>query len=108
MRPGPRPAVPELCAHEITVKDFHPGYPTFATFLDSDESFTLYRRFGYLQSRLLLDQQDELRCLEAQLDELDKSEENSRPDSTFTREGQGQQRQEILSLVKTKFCDYGR
>src|SRR5215469_11608832 len=33
------------------------GYPRLAAFLDSDENFMVYRRFGYLQSRLLLEKQ---------------------------------------------------
>jgi hypothetical protein len=47
------------------------GYPNLATFKNSNECVTLYRRFGYLQSRLLLDKQDVLRVLEQRLDEFD-------------------------------------
>ena len=32
-----------------------------ATFLDSDDCFMVYRRFGFLQSRRLLEKQEELR-----------------------------------------------
>ena len=46
-----------------------------ATFLDSDDCFMVYRRFGFLQSRLLLEKQEELRELEGKLDRLDKIEE---------------------------------
>lgn len=42
-----------------------------STFLDSDENFMLYRRFGYLHSRLLLRKQDQLRKLEMELDDYD-------------------------------------
>ncbi|RDW82287.1 hypothetical protein BP6252_03399 [Coleophoma cylindrospora] len=49
----------------------HRGYRSLATFLDSDENFMLYRRFGYLHSRMLLKKQDELRELEFELDECD-------------------------------------
>ena len=35
----------------------------------------LYRRFGYLQARLLLDKQDELRLLEEELDAYDRQHE---------------------------------
>jgi hypothetical protein len=30
------------------------GYPRLAAFLDSDENFMFYGRFGFLQARLLL------------------------------------------------------
>jgi hypothetical protein len=49
------------------VNDHARGYPNLAAFLDSDESFAVYRRFGYLQSRLLLRKQEELRTLEEDL-----------------------------------------
>jgi uncharacterized protein YqgQ len=48
------------------------GYPYLATFLDSDENFMIYRRFGFLHARLLLQKQDELRMMEAELDRMDQ------------------------------------
>ena len=51
---------------------FKKGYPNLAAFQDSSENFMLYRRFGYLQSRLLLDKQDDLRRLQEALDTYDK------------------------------------
>lgn len=48
-----------------------------ATFLDSDENFMIYRRFGYLHSRMLLRLQDKLRTLESRLDENDNDDEDS-------------------------------
>jgi hypothetical protein len=49
---------------ELTVQSCPRGYPALAAFFDSDESFMVYRRFGYIQSRLLLEKQDEMRALE--------------------------------------------
>ncbi|KAK4953650.1 hypothetical protein LTR10_008253 [Elasticomyces elasticus] len=80
------------------------GYPNLATFADSDESFSLYRRFGYLQSRLLLDKQEELRLLEGQLDDMDRSEGDL--DGLITREGQGQPRKELLARIELRFRSY--
>ncbi|TVY75979.1 hypothetical protein LSUE1_G005072, partial [Lachnellula suecica] len=48
------------------------GYPYLASFLDSDENFMIYRRFGFLHARLLLQKQDELRTMEAELDRMDQ------------------------------------
>ena len=39
--------------------------------MDSDDNFMVYRRFGFLYSRLLLDKQDELREIEEDLDSVD-------------------------------------
>ncbi|KAK7936734.1 uncharacterized protein PG986_015172 [Apiospora aurea] len=47
------------------------SYRSVATFLDSDENFMIYRRFGYLHARILLRLQDKLRALEDLLDDLD-------------------------------------
>jgi hypothetical protein len=58
------------------VDDKYRGYRSLSTFLDSDENFMLYRRFGYLHSRLLLRKQDKLRKLEAELDEFDEEDAN--------------------------------
>lgn len=55
----------------LTVEDKHTGYRSLGTFLDSDENFMVYRRFGYLHSRTLLRKQDELRKLESELDDYD-------------------------------------
>ncbi|KAK8061067.1 hypothetical protein PG997_015288 [Apiospora hydei] len=50
------------------------SYRSVATFLDSDENFMIYRRFGYLHSRMLLRLQDRLRALEFKLDRCDNED----------------------------------
>ncbi|KAK6822850.1 hypothetical protein PG987_014395 [Apiospora arundinis] len=50
------------------------SYRSVATFLDSDENFMIYRRFGYLHSRMLLRLQDKLRALESRLDRYDSED----------------------------------
>lgn len=57
------------------MSQFPEGYPNLAAYQDSDEEFMIYRRFGYLQSRVLLERQDSLRKLEKELDSFD--EENN-------------------------------
>lgn len=52
------------------------GYPRVAAFMDSDDNFMIYRRFGFLYSRLLLDKQDELRRIERDLDSIDERDAN--------------------------------
>ncbi|KAK5683304.1 hypothetical protein LTS10_004835 [Elasticomyces elasticus] len=94
--------LPEMTVRSL--KDCPLGYPNLATFADSDESFSLYRRFGYLQSRLLLDKQDELRLLEKQLDDMDNAETD--PAGLISRNGQGLLRTELLVQIETKFRDY--
>jgi hypothetical protein len=55
------------------------GYPYLATFLDSDENFMIYRRFGFIHARLLLQKQDELRIMEEELDRMDQQDLTSNP-----------------------------
>jgi hypothetical protein len=79
------------------------GYPRLASFLDTDENFMLYRRFGYLHARLLLQKQDELRKLEEALDNLDQEE------SIGMRQlarGEPQNRSVMLSMFEQKFAEY--
>jgi hypothetical protein len=88
------------------------GYPNLAAFLDSDENFMLYRRFGYLQSRLLLHKQDELRALEEKLDLLDKRDNIDPETQRFLKsrdldDKRGGPRKALLETIETKFKEYG-
>ena len=58
----------------LQVEDFPRGFPKLACFLDSDDAFMVYRRFGSVFSRLLLNKQDEIRTLEAELEAMDKTD----------------------------------
>lgn len=71
----------------------------------------LYRRFGFIQARILLDKQDEMRVLEEKLDRMDKRINCTDPDSLQTRdinEDDGRPRKELLKKIDTKFCEYGK
>lgn len=92
------------------MNDYPKGYPSLATFLDSDEGFTVYRRFGYLQSRLLLKKQEELRCLEDQLDALEQKMIED-DDQRFCRSKvfgpNAEKHKNLLVSIESKFCSYG-
>lgn len=100
-----------------SLDDSPKGYPQLATFLSSDSSFSLYRGFSYLHSRVLLQLQDELAALEKELDELDdadKEEERElnlqsrRHDEEEPRdEDDGYRtRKEILDDIHKKLLEY--
>ncbi|KAL5383150.1 hypothetical protein DPSP01_006126 [Paraphaeosphaeria sporulosa] len=85
------------------------GYPRLAAFLDSDESFMIYRRFGFIQSRLILDKQDELRELEKRLDKLDRVEakiDERWPRTRDLPDEHLERRTELLKEVEETFCSY--
>lgn len=70
----------------------------------------IYRRFGFLSARLLLDQQDHLRLLEEDLDELDQDDAQNHPNRNLTRdlsEKDSRERRELLVRIKTEYCEYG-
>jgi hypothetical protein len=89
------------------------GYPQTAAFLDSDENFMLYRRFGYLQSRILLHKQDELRVLEERLDRLDREDNKDSETRRYLKsrdlddKRRGGTRKALLETIETKFKEYG-
>lgn len=58
------------------MEDHALGYPRLAAFESSEPSFSLYLCFKCLHSRVLLELQHEIRCLEddlAAMDEMDES-----------------------------------
>jgi hypothetical protein len=99
------------------VEKFPVGYPLQAAFQSSESSFSIYRAFGYLHSRVILEMQDELRCLEdglKNLDERDASRE-SREDCVTSREadlkqakrdGKPSERANLLVQIRDKLVNY--
>jgi len=86
------------------------GYPRLAALLDCDEKFMLYRKFGFLQARILLNKQDELRELEKDLDRLDKVDEGKDPNLLKSREKDDAVnggRKKLLYEIEEKFKEYG-
>lgn len=85
------------------------GYPRLAALLDSDENFLLYRRFGYLQARLLLHKQDQLRELEVELNDWDKIDDARAPMWLRSREMddvKNKDRKKVLERIEKMFLEY--
>lgn len=57
------------------MNDFPEGLPQLAALINSNDSFAHYRRFGRLSARLLLHEQQKLGELEAELDEIDRNDD---------------------------------
>jgi hypothetical protein len=90
----------------LLVRQFLDGYPNLAAFTNSDEDFAIYRRFGYLQARLLLDKQDQLRLLEEKLDQHDRADPVRHTRKGLTPE-QYATRTKLLQEVESVFTSYG-
>ncbi len=87
------------------------GYPRLAAFQCSDENFMIYRKFGYLQARLLLEKQDELCLLGDELKDLDKELHAS--DELWTRTRKfihdkelRARRSDLMHRIELSYCSY--
>ena len=71
----------------------------------------LYRRFGYLQARLLLEKQNRLRLLEEDLELLDFQAKQSGSRELTTLEDvddeSGAERRELMQKIEKTFHEYG-
>jgi hypothetical protein len=56
------------------VENFPEGYPQLAAFLNSDDSFAIFRKFSRTNTRILLHLQAEIQALEMELDLLDRED----------------------------------
>ena len=100
------------------VEDFPMGFPRLSCFLDSDDAFMIYRRFGTVFSRLLLNKQDEISSMEALLNSMDRSDEkNSNEGYLQSRIGDlnrekvpdswPKSRPELMQDLEAKTLEYG-
>ena len=101
------------------VQDYPTGFPKTSCFLDSDDAFMVYRRFGCVYSRLLLSKQDEMSRMEATLLAMDRTDEAdgkgeylmSRPLDVerehIPETWEGLSRVELLGRMEGKALEYG-
>jgi hypothetical protein len=100
------------------VHKYPPGYPLQAAFQSSEESWSIYRGFSYLHSRVILELQDELRCLEQDLTDADEMDlENgdgkrlkSRNSDLLqaAREKTTSIRVQLINKIREKLVNYGK
>lgn len=94
----------------LAVENTPEGCPRLAALVDSNENFLVYRSFGYLQARILLNKQDELRELEGRLDHLDSLDARDSPNILKSRlqdRHRDDQRKSLLFEIEEKFREYG-
>ncbi|KAI4236950.1 MAG: hypothetical protein L6R40_006002 [Gallowayella cf. fulva] len=98
------------------LETFPVGFPRVACFLDSDDSFMLFKRFGIVFSRLLLNKQDEIREMEDELQGMDKTYEANGCEEYLRSRNEGDRktitsswtrtRPELLEKLETKILQY--
>ena len=99
------------------MQDYPIGYPLQAAFQSSESSWSIYRAFNYLHSRVILQLQDEIRGMERKLKYLDEIDlENgegnrlrSRKDDLkqARREKTESERAGLLENIRSKLVHYG-
>ncbi|KAL8703682.1 MAG: hypothetical protein Q9201_003136 [Fulgogasparrea decipioides] len=77
------------------VEDYPKGFPQVACFLDSDDAFMVYRRFGSVFSRLLLTKQDEIRRMESMLKAMDLTDRRDGNGAYLMSLSEDEQRDEL-------------
>ncbi|KAL9021936.1 MAG: hypothetical protein Q9185_000807 [Variospora sp. 1 TL-2023] len=97
--------------NKIRAGAYQRGYSTLAAIEDSDPNFLIYRKFGWLRNRLLLDLQDELVTLEQKLQLLDDNDARlCDPEDVLIscRNDKLQKtvRQELLTTIRRKLLEY--
>lgn len=98
----------------LEVRNGPHGWPRLSAAIDSDPNFMIYRRFGYLRTRLLTYHQDVLRELEEALDKLDHEDYSKKATrrAMCYREGddarQPSRRKELLQSVDKEMQHYGQ
>ncbi|KAL1606520.1 hypothetical protein SLS60_003925 [Paraconiothyrium brasiliense] len=102
-----------LNGQAVSLQKYPLGYPQQAAFQSSEPSWSIYRSFDYLHSRVILDLQDELRCLEEQLEDIDLENEGegrlrSRKDDLkyYKEEGLPSPRALLLETIRNKLVNY--
>jgi hypothetical protein len=84
-----------------------------ARFMDSDDNYMTYRRFGNVQARLLLEAQDDVRILEERLEDLDEDETANEAEkkALCSRELYGanwsETRRSLMKSLKAAYTEYG-
>lgn len=84
-----------------------------AAYINSDDTFLIYRKFGRPINRVLLHLQEELTGLERDLDNLDNDDaenETLKPRLAGYEDYDGwdEKQRDLLLEIKTKWMEYGR
>lgn len=93
--------------------NFPRGFPQLAAFVNSDDTFANFRRFGRLSARILLHIQNDLNDLEQKLDNLDKQDDQD--DTMRLRlggfeefSGQDDEQRQLRNEIQKKYVEYGK
>ena len=96
----------------VTVAEYCPGYGKVAAYIDTDPSFLVFRKFGWLHNYVLLDLQDELQDLEDRLEKHDKNVNEADGDRRLRSRRldavSANSRCKLVSIIHKKLTKYGK
>ena len=100
---------PRSQSNRSAVHEYVPGYGKAAAIMETDPSFLIFRKFGWLRNSVLLDLQDELQSLESNLIKHSNLEE----DDTLLKSRKSNyesmnSREELIVKIKEKLKEYGK
>lgn len=93
------------------MEEFERGIPRLAAYLDSNESFCIFQRFGPYAARILLHREIELSQLVEELNKLD-AEDAAKPEMIYRLtsaeyyEGMDNTQRKLLLQIETKIGEY--
>lgn len=96
------------------VDDYPDGWPRVAAFLNSADTFQIFRRFSYAHTRLLTNMMAKITTLEKGLLELDRkdaevgSDTNYRLRATEYQGGWDTEKQELMDRLQVEIRAYGK
>jgi hypothetical protein len=80
-----------------------------SVFLSTEPSWSIYRGFSYLHSRVILELQDEIRYLEKKLtDTEDLDLENGDGKRSRPRNNDRMQAKQLINTIREKLVHYGK
>ena len=98
----------------VAVEDYPLGWPRLAAFLNSDDNFTIFRKFGQSHCRVLVQLQAEITALEQDLLELDRSDSREGSGTLYRLkrvnylQGEDMVQKDKLEQLRKKLIDYGK
>lgn len=98
-------------ADQVTVEKHDEGLPQISSFINSHDNNAIFRRFGRMSARTLVQLQIDLTELEEDLDKLDHNDASDpihkwRLHGLENYNGWNEDQRNIVAKLQTKLCEY--
>jgi hypothetical protein len=106
--------LPKPSLKHLLVDSYPPGWPQLAAFMHSEDNFAIFRRFGLVHCRVLVQLQAEIQLLEKKLSALDQSDASPgspnawRLQTAEFKEGWDAEKKDLVAELVDKLLKYGK